>query len=76
MAYDYSKLLGKIKEKFDTQDDFAKALGISRTSLSLKLNCKAQFNQTEMEKASELLGIDSAKIPAYFFNKEVEKTKR
>ncbi len=71
MAYDYSKLLGKIKEKFIVQDDFARALGISRTSLSLKLNCRAQFNQTEIDRATELLDINSAEIPEYFFVKKV-----
>ena len=48
MAFDYSKLRGKIKEVFGTQDKFAKALGISRATLSLKLNNISEFTQQEM----------------------------
>ena len=38
MAFDYSKLKGKIVEKFQTQQAFAKAMELSERSLSLKLN--------------------------------------
>ena len=40
MAYDYSKLLGRITEKFGTQARFSGAMGMSERSLSLKLNSK------------------------------------
>ncbi|WP_143099204.1 DUF739 family protein [Anaeromicropila populeti] len=30
VLYDYSRLLGKIKELYDTQEDFATALGIGQ----------------------------------------------
>ena len=36
MAYDYSKLLGRITEKFGTQARFSGAMGMSERSLSLK----------------------------------------
>ena len=38
MAFDFSKLRGKIKEVFGTQEKFAKAMGMSSVSLSAKLN--------------------------------------
>ena len=38
MAYDYSKLLGRITEKYGTQAQFSGAMGMSERSLSLKLN--------------------------------------
>ena len=43
MAYNYSKLLGKITEKFGTQGNFAKSMNISERSLSLKLTNKVPF---------------------------------
>ena len=40
LDYNYSKLKGKVIEKFGTRDKFASALNISRDSVSLKLNGK------------------------------------
>lgn len=62
----YSKLEGKIKEVCDTQDVFAKKLGISRASLSKKLNGKVPFTQDEMLKSKEILNLDS--VDSYFFS--------
>ena len=50
MSFNYSKLRGKIKEKFATQSAFAKELGISSVSLSAKLNNRVEFSQMEMDK--------------------------
>ncbi len=70
MDFDYRKLKGKIKEIFDTQDAFAKALGISNVTLSAKLNNKTEFSQKEIDKASDLLNIEKEEIPNYFFTKQ------
>ena len=72
MAYDYSKLLGRITEKYGTQARFSAAMGLSERSLSLKLNSKVHFKQPEITKACSLLGIDSADIAAYFFTLDVQ----
>jgi transcriptional regulator with XRE-family HTH domain len=72
MSFNYSKLRGKIIEKFGTQGNFAKVLGVSERTLSLKLNNKLFFSQDELAKISELLNIDSDKIQIYFFQKEVQ----
>jgi transcriptional regulator with XRE-family HTH domain len=72
MSFNYSKLRGKIIEKFGTQGNFAKVLGVSERTLSLKLNNKIFFSQDEIAKISELLNIDSDKIQIYFFQKEVQ----
>lgn len=72
MSYNYNKLLGKIKEVFGTQDSFAKALGLSRTSFSLRINGKAEFSQTEIDKAVKLLGLNETDIPIIFFSKSLE----
>lgn len=71
MSYDYSKLRGKIREVFKTQDEFARNLGIGRVALSKRLNNQADFSQDEMHKSCDLLGIDREDIPAYFFTVEV-----
>ena len=67
MPYNYSKLLGRIVEKFGTQANFAEKLGLSERSMSLKLNGRVGWKQTEISKACEILEILPAEIPAYFF---------
>lgn len=69
--FDYSRLRGRIKEKCDTQDSFAKKLGIGRVSLSQRLNNLRDFSQEEMFKSCDILGIDKADIPSYFFTIKV-----
>lgn len=65
--FDYSKLKGKIKEKFNTQDNFASALGIGRVSLSQRLNNQLEFDAKEILKAIKLLELTEEDIPEYFF---------
>lgn len=72
MAYDYSKLLGRIIEKYGTQANFAAAMNLSERSLSLKLNSKVGWKQTEIAKACSLLGLSGADIPQYFFTLKVQ----
>lgn len=74
MNFDYSKLFGKIREKYKTQAAFADAMGMSRTSLNQRLNNVLDFSQGEMEKAAELLGFPKNRIPEYFFTVKVQKT--
>lgn len=71
MVYDYSKLSGKIKEKFGTQDRFADALKLGRVSLSLSLNSKREFSQEEINTAIDVLGLEKSDIPEYFFTEKV-----
>lgn len=76
MSFLYSKLKGKIKEKYGTQEAFAKRLGISRTSLSLKLNNLSEFSQREIMDSITLLGLNGAEVDEYFFTLEVQKTEQ
>lgn len=73
MKFDYGKLRGKIKEKFNTQNAFADAMGVSAVTISDKLNNKVQWTQKEMDMACSLLDIDSAEIPIYFFTVKVKE---
>ena len=66
MPYDYSKLTGRIVEKFGTQAKFAEAIGISERSISLKLNGKVGWKQSEMIAASNLLGFPLEEIVVFF----------
>ena len=76
MVYDYSKLEGRIVEKFRTRESFAKALGITAKSLSEKLNNKTIWKQPEIFKAMELLSIQGEDIESYFFKKKAHNTER
>lgn len=67
MPYNYSKLLGRIVEKVGTQSNFADHMGLSERSISLKLNGKVGWKQSEIAKACEVLSIKDEEIPAYFF---------
>lgn len=67
MPYDYSKLLGRLKEKRITQDVLAKKVKIKPTTLSLKLNNKAKFKQSEISSICKILDIEAAQIGDYFF---------
>lgn len=73
MAYDYSKLLGKIKEVFNTNAAFATAMGVSERTMSLKINNERGWKQTEIDKACELLDISRVDIGAYFFTLKVHR---
>lgn len=72
MAFDYSKLSGKIREKYGTQSNFAKVLGMSERSLSLKIGGKRAWTQAEMDRAVLCLGLTIQDIPKYFFEKKVQ----
>lgn len=72
MTYNYDKLQGKIKEIFGTQDNYAKAIGCSTTSVNYKLNNKSKFTQEEIAKSVTSLKILPEEISIYFFTQKVE----
>lgn len=72
MAYDYSKLNGRIVEKCGTQAVFAEKMGLSERTVSLKLNNKIAFKQPEIQKAMCVLGLTDDEIQAYFFTLKVQ----
>lgn len=75
-AFDYSRLKGRIIEKFGTQGKFALANRLSDRSMSLKLNNGIGLSQEEILKWCNMLEIDSKEIPAYFFKEKVSKMKQ
>lgn len=76
MIFDYSKLIGKIKEQFKNRKDFCKLISLSSNSLSKKLNNKVPFTSPEIYRIVEVLGIDKKEITVYFYTLKVEKVQQ
>lgn len=73
--FDYSKLYGKIREVFGTQEALAEAMGMSRTAINARLKQGVEWKAPEIAKACELLGIPLADAHLYFFSlKSLENT--
>lgn len=72
----YAKLRGKIREAFSTQEAFAEAMGMDKSTMSLKLNGKSEWTMTEIEKACYLLGIPINEVYLYFFTAKVGNTQQ
>ena len=72
MAFNYSKLIGRIAEKYGTRRAFAAALGMTDAALSSRLNNQVPFKATEIAKICALLDIADEAIPEYFFTLKVE----
>ena len=63
----YPKLRGAIREKFGTQEAFAKALGVNPSTLVKKLAGRVEWTVGEVQAAVELLGLPHDSISDYFF---------
>ncbi len=74
IIYDYSKLLGRIKEKYGTRENLVKEITISSTSLNLRLNNKLKFDQQDIKELCIALDIEEEEIPDYFFKEKVRKS--
>lgn len=71
MPFDFSKLKGRIAEKFNSRAAFASALGITAGQLSCRLNNKTPFKPEEIVAALALLSIAPEEIGVYFFTVKV-----
>lgn len=67
MIFNYSKLLGRIRECGFTQATLAKAIGINKSTLSAKLNNQYHFTQPEIIAICKVLSIVHKDIPLYFY---------
>lgn len=67
MPYKYNKLRGRIIEMYGSQDNFALKIGISKNSMSRKMNCKTGFSQRDISIWSNLLNICPNEYGEYFF---------
>lgn len=66
MKVDFSRLKGRMAEMGMNMSAMANALGISRTSFSLKMNGKREFTLTELRTICKVLNITDA--DPYFFD--------
>jgi hypothetical protein len=73
-VFDYSKLIGRIVEKFGTRGAFAAAYGISENSMSQKLNGKMKITTDDIIEwiKPQFLDIAVEEIPVYFFAEKVQ----
>ena len=63
----FGRLREKVKEAYGNMDNFARAMNIHPSTLSLKLNGKSSWSKEEMEKACDLLGLNIPADLVYFF---------
>lgn len=71
---DYSKLLGRIRERGMTQRTLAQAIGISESQISLKLKGAFPFKQQDIRNICDCLKIEPDEIGAYFFTPKLEES--
>ena len=76
--FNMAKLNGRVVEKFGTRSAFAAASGMSPGKLYPRLQGKCPFTAADIERIIEpdLLDIEPADIPAYFFSTEKNRTVR
>lgn len=72
--FDYSKLIGRIVEKFGTRKAFAEAYGISENAMSQKLSGKMAITTDDIKAwcKPEFLDIQCDQIGEYFFKLKVQ----
>lgn len=66
-TFDFSKLRGRIIEKYGSDANFAEALGILPQQLSPKLTGKTGITKAEIVEWCRLLDIAVEEIGVYFF---------
>lgn len=71
MKFDFSLLTGRIIAVYGSRQAFAEAVGISKGTLSMKLNNRSRITFEEVIKWAELLGIIPEEIGLYFFTPKV-----
>ncbi len=67
MKYNYSKLLGRIRECGFTQERLAEAIGKNKSTISAKINNQYSFTQEEMIAICKVLGVPVNEMHEYFF---------
>lgn len=68
MEFDFSKLKGRIVEKYRSQSKFAEFLGVVPLTVSRKLNGENPFTSNDIAKWCVLLEIPVDEIQVYFFS--------
>lgn len=58
----FGRLKERIKQVFGTQQAFADAMGMDKSTANLKLNNRSEWTYGEMEKICLIFGIDMNEI--------------
>jgi len=66
MEFNYGLLKQKIKDEYKTAGNFAAAMGITGTRLSLMLNGKAKWTTDMAFQAVQLLGVEDDIVKFFF----------
>lgn len=74
--YDYSRLRGRIVEKYGSMSHFADSVGMTRVSVSNRITGKIMFTVEDVDKWATLLDIDVTDLHRYFFAKNVSAEKQ
>ena len=67
MKRDYSELRKRIRSIYPRLADFAKDMGMTPSTLSLKLTGRSEWTRVEIEKVRRLLGLTVEELLFYFF---------
>jgi len=70
ISFNFNKLKGRIVEILGSQQELAKKMEISGTTLSAKLNNQTEFKANEILLIAKLLSIPKNDITEYFFYSE------
>ncbi|MCC4121327.1 DUF739 family protein [Lactococcus lactis] len=76
IIFDYSKLRGRIKERYESEAKFSVEARISQASLSSKLNNKTYFNPEDILRILKILDIPDEEAKLYFFKQKVRKSEQ
>lgn len=68
LEFDYSKLKGRIVEKFGNQVSFVDKISMSEVTFIKKIK-NGYFNQKEIDEIIKVLDLTVNDIPFYFFAK-------
>lgn len=71
MEFDYSKLRGRIVEKFGSIEAFSNNTKITNVSVSKKLNNKIPISRADMIEWSELLEIPLEEYGLFYCTKKL-----
>lgn len=74
MEFDYSKLLGRIREYGYTQKTLANAIGMSVSQLNQCLKNRANFKHKMILAICKVLDIQTPEIGVFFYTLKTRKT--
>lgn len=68
--YDYSKLLGRMRETGTTQKDLAVVTKHNIATINQRLTGKSFFSQSDIAAISDYFGLTADEIKSFFFCKK------